>query len=489
MFRKILVPLDGSRLAEAVIPYAIQIARAFHAAVTLFHVEHPLGAPPALTKKGYLESVAEGMEREGAIVVKAVASGLPVEEIISYAEREQMDLIAMSTHGHGELRRLVLGSTADKVLHSTEIPLLLVRSGNGARMKLGEGLFTQVIIPLDGSPLAEEALSFGQALAAQTGLRTTLVQAVAPPSIPLVMKHGAFGNPPVPSVDQEQQELATARARQYLEGVKTRLMNPILATEAVVVNGDPASEIIDLAQRTKGSLVVMSSHGRRGIRRWVWIIGSIADRVIQGSDRPVLLLRSRLAPHLVPHKHVAPAVQKENMEESMTVGASVPASNAMRQDMAILQTADVFSGLPEEQIKRVVTLATRLELPAGWSLGEAGALGTKLYVIIHGNAQLFAPSPIGQVTVRIAGPGESFPLTTLVGSGNLITSAKAMTDLEVLSISRTGLLLLCRLHPEIGVQVYQAVAQVLADRYRKTLAHLTTNSHEALQAADFWANV
>ena len=108
---------------------------------------------------------------------------------------------------------------------------------------------------------------------------------------------------------------------------------------------------------------------------------------------------------------------------------------------------------------------------------------------MEGMAQLTADSAIGDITVRVAGPGESFPLATLIGSGVLITSAKAMTDMFVFSIPTDGLRGLFSENPELGMKVYAAIAEVLGNRYGRTLAHLTTNAEQALKEADFFANV
>jgi CRP-like cAMP-binding protein len=130
-----------------------------------------------------------------------------------------------------------------------------------------------------------------------------------------------------------------------------------------------------------------------------------------------------------------------------------------------------------------------MEASAGQVLGKAGEPGAHLFILMEGKAQLTAPSAIGEITVRIAGPGESFPLATLTGPGTLITTITALTDARLLAIPRADLLALWRKDPTVGMRMYAAIAEVLANRYRSTLAHLTTSAERALQAAGFWANV
>ena len=122
-------------------------------------------------------------------------------------------------------------------------------------------------------------------------------------------------------------------------------------------------------------------------------------------------------------------------------------------------------------------------------LGVAGESGYQLYIIMGGRAQLSAQSALGDITVRVAGPGESFPLAALIGSGTLITSVRAMTDMELLAIPCSRLRALCSENSEIGMHIYKEIADVLANRYKRTLRHLATGAEGVLPAADIWANV
>ena len=158
-------------------------------------------------------------------------------------------------------------------------------------------------------------------------------------------------------------------------------------------------------------------------------------------------------------------------------------------DERILKDVDIFNGLTDEQIDSIAALGELLTIPAGHGLGIASEQGDRIFIVVQGMAQLTADSAIGDVTVRIAGPGESFPLAVLIGSGMLITSIKTMTDMVLMAIPRIELLELFRNEPEIGMQVYAGVAEVLGSRYARTLSRLTTNAEKALKEADFFANV
>lgn len=161
----------------------------------------------------------------------------------------------------------------------------------------------------------------------------------------------------------------------------------------------------------------------------------------------------------------------------------------MYRERTTLKGTDIFSDLDYRQIDVVASLGRRIEVPAGHVLGNAGEPSGQLYVIIDGRVELSAHSGVGEITIRVAGAGESFPLAALIGSGTLITTATAMTDMILLAIPRDDLLALCSEDTDIGLRIYTTIADVLATRYSRTLAHLTHSAEQALQAADFFANV
>jgi CRP-like cAMP-binding protein len=150
---------------------------------------------------------------------------------------------------------------------------------------------------------------------------------------------------------------------------------------------------------------------------------------------------------------------------------------------------DLFRDLSDAHIARITGIGCPIDIPAGSPLGRAGDPADHVFVIMEGRVELWATSDAGPLSLRIAGPGESFPLAALVGSGALISSATAMTDVRLLAIPRSVLLELCATQPEVGMAVYRMVAGVLAGRYQQTLQRLTAGSRRALQDSGFWANV
>ncbi len=158
-------------------------------------------------------------------------------------------------------------------------------------------------------------------------------------------------------------------------------------------------------------------------------------------------------------------------------------------DRSSLPEVDIFRALTPTQLESVESLGLCMQVPAGEVLGKAGEPADVLYVIVEGQAQLSAGSAVGSITVRVVGPGESFPLASLIGTRDLITSATAMTDMKVVAIPSGRLLRLCSEDPSVGMAVYSTIAEVLGARYRRTLDQLTTTAETVLRQADFFTNI
>lgn len=300
MFGRILLPLDGSKAGEAIIAYAAQVARGLGSPLTLFH------ASGGGRSRGpeYLERTAVSLRAQDLRVETASVRGKPAAEIVRYAEEEGFHLIAMSTRGRSGLNRLAYGSVADRVLHGTETPLLLISpqeqdAGGGASLQ-------GIIVPLDGSPLSEAALPIAEALGSALGLGLTLVRAVSEAALsrralgaaPHLDYPGPLLDPPEHA--WELAEHAESSARSYLEQHQGPLAYRGLQVSTQVLHGPPAPQLVALMQDIPNRLAVMCTRGRSGVGRWV--LGSVADQVLRSSGRPVLVIRPTLpVPEEVPH--------------------------------------------------------------------------------------------------------------------------------------------------------------------------------------------
>ncbi|MBX3014624.1 MAG: universal stress protein [Caldilineaceae bacterium] len=298
MYHKILIPLDSSKTAEQILPYVKRVA-APQAALHLVSVVEPnmyayaLASSEATIREklqsvihddleSYLTAVQAGLQQEGYTVQTWVARGDAAQTIADVATKLHADLIAMTTHGRTGLARWALGSVADRVVHLAHQPILLVRAHEAIA---ADQPFRQILVPLDGSPLAESALEEAEALAQQTGAALWLVRVVEPLSQwqQLLLTEQGYSEA---ALEQERQ----AEAQRYLAQVRARLQAAQIEHRTQIYRGGAAEAIFTMLDQEAIDLVVMSTHGLSGYSRWVY--GSIASKVLHNGPCPLLLLRS-----------------------------------------------------------------------------------------------------------------------------------------------------------------------------------------------------
>ena len=286
MFNKILVPLDGSKLAEQVLPYARWLAAAYGASITLVRVTDPEARLPFTANQSasdYLKYTAASLAPSPVESVEKI--GKPAEVIVDTAKGDADCLIAMATHGMTGPRRWVLGSVASKVVQTADNPILLIRVAQDAA-QLGPFALKRVIVPLDGSGLAEKVLPYVRVLASKLKLDMQLVRTYSLPPDAYVVADGVIAQGPAQYRKNLHEE-----SEKYLDGKVASLQaDGFTAVSATVIEGDAASELVELAEGPPQSLIAMSTHGRSGLGRWV--LGSVAEKVVQHSRAPVLLIRA-----------------------------------------------------------------------------------------------------------------------------------------------------------------------------------------------------
>lgn len=292
MIRTVLVPLDGSELAESVLPYVERIAKATGAEVTLLTSivqSTPWGEYPVridlsaatVQVQIYLESKRDELGDKGLKVDTEVAHGPEADAILNWAADEDIDLIAMSTHGRSGITRWIFGSVADKVLHATHRPLLLVRATE-PDYRQGALAIQKILMPLDGSPLAGSILPFVVGLAKALDASLELFHAVPPVELHPGVEVVRLPTPEILNRLEAQANELLARVVKDVqrEGVKAR---------GIFTIGPAVHEIVNAAEREGAGLIAMATHGRSGIGRWM--IGSVADAVVRRTDLPCLVVR------------------------------------------------------------------------------------------------------------------------------------------------------------------------------------------------------
>ena len=296
MYERILVPLDGSEVAEVALPCAEQLAGRLGSEIILMSVSHSAEEQDRRAFVSYLRKTVDAAKerarmylekpaREAIRIESTILVGDPAEGIVDYADKGDIGLIVMATHGRSGIRRWALGGVADKVLRATKRPVVLIRA-KGARPDVRDkGVLSRALVPLDGSKESETVILYIENLAPRLGTEVTLLQVVA------VAYHVYIsGDAPaqIPYTSEEM-ELLKVSAGSYLEKVGSGLKEKGITTKYEVRVGAAGQEIINLADEINADMVAMSTHGRSGVGRWVF--GSVAERVVRSGNTPVLLVR------------------------------------------------------------------------------------------------------------------------------------------------------------------------------------------------------
>jgi len=287
MWKKILVPLDGSNLAELALPYAEELANAFKSEIILLNVSDPADAHHRHMHELYVKEMADRIKERIRKVSPVVVSGKSADEIISYAEKNDVGLIIITSHGRSGMMSWATGSIASKLLQATSVPMLLVRAVKTRRKVQRPVLLNRILLPLDGSEAGEAAVAYIGELMSRLESEVILFGAVS--SGQHIRSVGGLDYIHYPP---EQMEIFKKEAQEYLDGVYRRLKRRKGTVKVTIKAGadDVGQEIIKFAEKEMVNLIAISSHGHSGIEKWVF--GSIANKVVQGSKAPVLLVKA-----------------------------------------------------------------------------------------------------------------------------------------------------------------------------------------------------
>jgi nucleotide-binding universal stress UspA family protein len=306
MFKRLLVPLDGSELAEIALPYAEELAIHLGSEVILINVRMPSEDPDNPEHRAYISKLVAMTEHdikkslalppgEKVKVASAIigSSGLlthPAEEILDYAEKENISLIVMATHGRTGIRRWTLGSTANKVARASKCPVLLIRANTDVPKSVR---LEKILVPLDGSKQSEVVLPDIENLASKLKTKINLLNVVEPPYhiYPYSEGLGYYGGAGIVRVPYTEEEIKPLKvvAEKYVKSVSDKLMADGIKTSYEVRVGSAGEEIIEAERKMGVDIVAMSTHGHSGFGRWEH--GSIADKVLHHGNTPLLLVR------------------------------------------------------------------------------------------------------------------------------------------------------------------------------------------------------
>ena len=303
MFERILVPLDGSRLAERALEPAARLATFPHHEVFLLRVPEArsmfepassglfdfglLWPQQALERNShearqYLQSICRQVHDPSLRLRILLSEGDPASVIVDTAAQENIDLIVMSSHGYSGIARWVMGSVAERVVRAARCPVLTLRSEKPIR---------NILITLDGSELSERALGPGVEVAARLGCPVTLFRSVTDPAMDERMARQLELLEPGLGDRLLQHPYRTVES--YLDRLARDYRRAGSDLKTVVASGSPASSILDHAAGYGVDLIVMATHGRSGVNRWMH--GSVTEKILRASGCSMLIVPAGFA--------------------------------------------------------------------------------------------------------------------------------------------------------------------------------------------------
>ncbi len=293
MFERILLPLDGSHLAEVAIPYGEELTARLGAEAILLHVCPPEHQSFSNMHQLYLRNMVNTMERQmekkfprcedWAMRTENIV-GEPADVICEYAKKNDIKLIVMAAHGGSGLKYWAVGSVADKVVRAMDIPMLLIRVKEGRPIEGKKRLISRLLLSLDGSGASETAVPYAVELAKRLKASITLYRMAEEKYVPSDIDASApLALAPISAAEEKQ-------VRAYLTRLERNLREQgIPVTHRVTQGVDAAAEVLEQGEKTKADLVVMASRGRSKIVRWAF--GSVAHKILFEGDSPLLLVR------------------------------------------------------------------------------------------------------------------------------------------------------------------------------------------------------
>jgi nucleotide-binding universal stress UspA family protein len=300
MFHHLLVPLDGSRMSESILPTAAQLARRSGATLTLVHVVERR-APAAIHSERHLVTAGEATAYLAEVLRMPVLAGLRVDthvhevgvrdvarSITEHTAELAPDLVVMSTHGTGGARRMLFGTIAQQVIAQGQTPVLLARPGREGSVNEPKE-WSIIVAPLDGNPSHEKGLPLAAELAAAFTCRLHLLM-VTPHAAELSGLEKAAAAL-LPGTTRLKLEMDNAGAAGYLAARAAELTAPGVEVTCEASRGDPARAIVRTARKLSADLVVMGTHGRAGTTGFYE--GSVAASVTSRVRIPLLLVPLR----------------------------------------------------------------------------------------------------------------------------------------------------------------------------------------------------
>jgi nucleotide-binding universal stress UspA family protein len=295
MYEKILLPLDGSELAEAAIPYATNLAEQLEAELYLLHVCPPEHQHYVHMHQIYMNAVVEGISQKmkanwkssKALKIQAeVVVGEAVKMVFDYIKLKDINLIALTTHGNSGFKPWAMGSVADKIVRGSGIPTLLIRVKEKKDMELRKAVVQKILVPLDNSEASKSCLPYAIDLAKKLKAGVVLFSMAQTAYAQNLNSAGSGIGINWDAVDKASEQAADEYLKKMVEDVR---QSGVQAEYRAVLGIDAAYEILEIEKKGQVDMVVMTTRGRSSIARWAF--GSVAEKVLREGNLPILLIK------------------------------------------------------------------------------------------------------------------------------------------------------------------------------------------------------
>ncbi|MFZ2097942.1 MAG: universal stress protein [Anaerolineales bacterium] len=296
MFKRILVPLDGSNLAEKVLPLACYLAKMLQATLILFHVVEK-DAPNEIHGQHHLQGVEEAQAYLDQLAIKLSSADLSIlqdihnvqddgvaQTIHDHARELNADMIILCAHGKSGLRGMLFGSIAEQVIRQGTIPVLFIRPDSMSDIEVRP--IRQILLPLDGVKSHEAAIPIAVFLAAKSKAKLRLLTVVPTPQT-LPFKEAITGRY-IPNATSLSLDISAQQADNYLHMISRDLVAKEISVSGMVLRGDVTSRLVEMITTENIDLIVMATHSHVGLNaRWV---SSLTPNLLSKTPIPVMLV-------------------------------------------------------------------------------------------------------------------------------------------------------------------------------------------------------
>ena len=304
MNKKILIVLDGSKLAEIVFPFAKELAGRLCMDSVLLHVYPQQAAQLVSTYRTYIDRVANQFLQEAQEVQKSVGvcgelqakgelvEGYHADEILKFADTHKVNLIMIASHGRSGAKRWTIGSVADKVMRAAKVPVWLVHTDMDQTVLYDKWISRTLLVPLTASEVSSVTIPIALEIAGQKGanFNVVLMEVVEPPATP------AYYTPEVTGVPMNwgqfvEDEIARGKiaAQSHLQQIEQQFKDKGITVSSLVTVGKASEEIAGYGRKNPNTVIIMATHGRKGFSRLVY--GSVTESVLFGVTNPVIVVR------------------------------------------------------------------------------------------------------------------------------------------------------------------------------------------------------